>query len=470
MRQLFRRTIRRLLGLQALEATIAKLQQELAETKGGVSAAQGQVGEILSHMIALRHELSAKMRGEPSAELGAIQHELAETKGGVSATQGQVGEILSHMIVLRGELSDKLGATHRVPDNVQSYPQVEVATAWGKQRGELARALDSLGQRCLATESCSKGEQTALAHCYALAADLVTKYWGRDGYPPPDLYPDDDFTLDYAIRHNIFLAGGGDEAEAAADAPRVPWRDLFRDPDCGVFLVLGQSNAANHGERTYSPKHAVYSFDFLRFRCVRANDPLGGSSGNGGSIWSRLGDLLVERGVYRSVLFVPLAFGGNFVTDMIPGGSKHGRTTLALSRLMKALGRAPLPLSAVFWQQGEAEANHTTMSAVVYQAHLRHVVADLRSQGVFAPVFVAASTYCEAGPHPFHNAEQIRGAQLAAVDRSTGFFPGPDVDAITGDGRYDQCHLSDAGLHRCAELWFDALAPRRKLLIKSADH
>jgi hypothetical protein len=421
MRQLVRRMIRRSLGLQPLEAGIAKLQQELAETKGGVSSTQGQVGEILSHMIVLRRELFAKIY--------------------------KIDEILQ---------------------NVQRQQAVEAAATRDRQRRELALALGSLGQRCLAAGSCAEGEAAALSNYYALAADLVTKHWNCDGCPLPDLYPDDDFTLGYTFRRDIFVPGEGNEAEAPADAPDVPWRELFCDRDCGVFLVLGQSNAANHGERTYSPKHAVYSFDFLRFRCVRADDPLGGASGNGGSIWSRLGDLLVERGVYRSVLFVPLAFGGNFVADLIPGGSRHGRTTLALSRLTKALDRLPLPFSAVLWQQGEAEANHTTMSAVAYQAHLHDIIADLRSRGVFAPVFIATATYCEAGPHPFHNAEQIRGAQLAAIDPSAGFFPGPDVDAIVGDGRYDQCHLSDAGLHRCAELWFDTLAPRRNLLIKPA--
>ena len=412
--------MRRLLGLRPLEAGIANLQQELAETKGGVSGTQGQVGEILSHVIAQRGELAAK---------------LANVVGRLDAFE-----------------------------NLQHYRD-DPAVLSRTQRRKLARKLDALGIRCLA-EASPHEEAAALSHWYALAADMVTKYWGRDGCPPPDPYPDDDFTMDYAIRRNIFVPGPGNEADVADDALRVPWRELLCGDDCGVFLVLGQSNAANHGERTYAPKHAVYNFDFLRFCCVRANDPLGGASGNGGSVWSRLGDLLVDRGVFRSVVFVPVAVGGSFVTDLIPGGSKHGRTMLALSRLSKALGDLPLPFSAVLWQQGEAEANHTTMSAAAYQAHLRDIAADLRGCGVFAPMFVAVATYCEAGPHPFNNAAQIRDAQLTVTDRSVGFFPGPDVDAVTADGRYDGCHLSEAGLQRCAELWFEVLAPRRNLLVK----
>jgi|GEM_PF-4159824 len=425
MRQFIRKNIRRILGLQALETAVADLTRELAETKGGVSATQGQVGEILSHMIVLRQELAVKLR-----EITVQQQRLRDAESIKGAT----------------------AEADRTP---------------GEQARKVARALDSLGGRCL-VEASPSHEGAALACWYALAADLVAQFWGHDGCPPPDPYPDDDFTLDYAIQRNVFVPGPGNEADAASDARRVPWRQLFGEPDCGVFLVCGQSNAANHGEGTYAPKHAVYNFDFLRFRCVRADDPLGGASGNGGSIWSRLGDLLVERGVFRSVVFVPIAVGGSFVTDLVPGGSKHGRTTLALSRLMKALGQLPLPFSAVLWQQGEAEANHTAMSAAAYQAHLRDVVADLRSRGVFAPVFVAAATYCEAGPHPFDNAAQIRDAQLAVADPSAGFFPGPDVDTVAGDGRYDRCHLSEAGLQRCAELWFEVLAPRGSLLLKPA--
>src|SRR5690349_1274834 len=107
IRQFIRKTIRRILGLQALETAVADLTRELAETKGGVSGTQGQVGEILSHMIVLRHELAAK---------------LAELTGRLEALQQR----------------------HREPDLLKG-------TAAGNDGGdercrELARALDSLGR------------------------------------------------------------------------------------------------------------------------------------------------------------------------------------------------------------------------------------------------------------------------------------------------------------------------------------
>ena len=144
IRQLIRKTIRRILGLQALETAVADLTRELAETKGGVSGTQGQVGEILSHMIVLRHELAAK---------------LAELTGRLEALQQR----------------------HREPDILKG-------TAAGngggdERRRELARALDSLGRKCL-VEASPHAEAAAFAHWYALAADLVAKHWDRDGCPP----------------------------------------------------------------------------------------------------------------------------------------------------------------------------------------------------------------------------------------------------------------------------------------------
>ena len=41
------------------------------------------------------------------------------------------------------------------------------------------------------------------------------------------------------------------EVEVDPGQPSLPWRQLFSDPDCGIFLVLGQSNAANHGDTLY---------------------------------------------------------------------------------------------------------------------------------------------------------------------------------------------------------------------------
>jgi hypothetical protein len=320
--------------------------------------------------------------------------------------------------------------------------------------------LDNLAQRCLMAAPTSEARQ--LASHYALASERLRKEWA--GAWPPDPFPGDDGTIDFAVKSGVFVPGN--EVDVPAETLPLPWRPLLADPDCGVFLVVGQSNAANSGETPYACRREVFTLDFLRLRCFAAADPLPGCSAWGGSVWSRLGDKLIEQGLFRRVLFAPIAFGGSFITDWLPGGSMHRRTELLMSRLHKYRGaRGLLPFTAVLWQQGEAEANHTSMTAEAYREHFRDWASDLRRWGVFAPIFVARATLCDSPPHPCENRPAIRAAQDAVLDARSAILAGPDTDSIAGAGRYDGCHFSASGLERCAELWLDILKQWRPLLL-----
>jgi hypothetical protein len=436
MRRLVKRAIRRILsagGYAIVDAaTLNQLQQTQAETK---------------------------------STLNQLQQTQAETKAGVSALQSQASALQSHLgelLRLVGEIQELQRESLRVHANIENTLRPQ-----NIRIRELPYQLDFAATRCrrIAETEDPNDERNGLAVHYARSANLASAHWMRQGKFLHDPYPDDDLTLDYTFRKNIYVVGPGNEVEINAYEP-VPWRHLFTDPDCGVFLILGQSNAANHSNSSYSPQQEVYSLDFLRMTCSRACDPLPGASGTGGSVWSRLGDLLVKRKVYRRVLFVPLAFGGSFIVDWLPGGSKHSRVALALSRLAKEVCLPLLPFSAVLWQQGEAEANHTQMSPLTYQEHFRCLVAELRSNRVFAPVFVARTTICEAGAHLYQNHAAIREAQLTLPDAAKGIFPGPDIDMVGIEERFDGCHFSDRGAHHCAELWLEVLSVRRCLLEK----
>lgn len=434
-------------SLIALQSASAELIREVAETKGGVSALQGESGETLSHIVVMRRELG---------------RELEQTKGGVSGLQGQSGEILSHLIALRREING-LGAGI----STNAAPGLPRPNGWADRIIALPRQLDRIAMEYLqpngAPELCE--ERRALAQHYALLANLVSQEWVQKRQLPGDPYPDDDLTVEYA--RPVLATNLGPEIEVDTAEPWVPWRHLWADPDCAIFLVLGQSNAANHGEVRYAAEREVYSLDFLRMRCTRAADPLAGASGTGGSIWPRLGDRLIEKGLCRRVLFVPLAFEGSFITHWIPGGPMHNRTALALSRLRKELGSPALAFSAVLWQQGEAEASSTKMSARAYKMHFHDIVGDLRAGGVFAPVFPAVATTCEAGGRPQLNIAAIREAQLGLAEPAGGIFAGPDTDSLGAEFRFDSCHFSGPGLDRCAALWCDVLSARWSLLARA---
>jgi hypothetical protein len=368
----------------------------------------------------------------------------------------------SQLLQLRGQLAHVLS---QPPAGAQPVP----ATAPGPAQpsvlrdvtSDLPKRLDALSGRLLvrsADSPESADRLRALAQFYAASATLVSRFppSAEDSVPP-----DDSGTAEDAIRAGVWIPGN----EVELGEPIVaPWRHLFDDPDTGVFLVMGQSNAANHGNRRHTANDRVFSFDFFRMQATVASDPLPGASGSGGSVWTRLGDRLINEGVFKRVLFIPIAFGGTYVADWAPNGSMNRRTAFALGRLRRALGVPVINVSAVLWQQGEAEANHTQMSAEQYRHAFHEVVADLRARGVFAPVIAACSTVCEAGERTHDNAEEIRKALRGLDDPASGLLRGPDTDVIGHEDRYDRCHLAESGLNRCAELWFGSIRRDRALL------
>ncbi|HTI85961.1 MAG TPA: sialate O-acetylesterase [Alphaproteobacteria bacterium] len=376
----------------------------------------------------------------------------------------------SQLLQLRGQLGQALSApvvdAAPQPVVVPAFPAQDPATASLLQLPavDLPKRLDALSGRLLARSADapeSADRLRALAQFYAASATLVSRY------PSPlhdALPPDDNGTAEDAIRAGVWIPGN--EVEVTGEQVVAPWRLLFDDPETGVFLVMGQSNAANHGDRRHTANDRVFSFDFFRVQATVASDPLPGASGSGGSVWTRLGDRLINEGVFKRVLFIPIAFGGTYVADWAPNGSMNRRTAFALGRLRRALGTRIINVSAVLWQQGEAEANHTTMSAEQYQHAFQEVVADLRARGVFAPVMAACSTLCEAGERTHDNADEIRKALRGLDDPASGLLRGPDTDVIGHEDRYDRCHLADSGLSRCADLWFAAIRRDRPLLEK----
>src|SRR4051812_46962204 len=79
--------------------------------------------------------------------------------------------------------------------------------------------------------------------------------------------------------------------------------------DTVVLLVMGQSNAANAGETLYAT-HCENTFNFYEGKLYPLADPLKGANGEGGSVWSRLADKIVENNIARTVIIAPCAVGG----------------------------------------------------------------------------------------------------------------------------------------------------------------
>jgi hypothetical protein len=218
-----------------------------------------------------------------------------------------------------------------------------------------------------------------------------------------------------------------------------------------VILGLGQSNIANECDPNalYEAKGNVYNFNFFDGKCYPAKDPLLGSSHDRSNLMTRLGDLLVERGNYQSVLLVPIAHGGTFISEWSPAGRMFPRIQATIERL----GNQQTRITHILWQQGEAESGASNPDPEEWARHFSAMTDAIRSAGVEAPIYVAQCTICCNDPN-----ETIRAAQRRVVNPAAGILPGPDIDLIGHDERYDGCHLSGVGLQRAAELWYEALS------------
>lgn len=220
--------------------------------------------------------------------------------------------------------------------------------------------------------------------------------------------------------------------------------------DCGdlssmrVFLVLGQSNAANHGDAPAASSHGLV---WSENACFALTDPLPGGTGAGGSIWPRFADAWFARTGERS-LFVVLAIDATTVGEWATNPHLVRRQEALLS-LLHEHGLRP---DAVLWQQGEADARRST-AAADYAESLGVVIARLRAGGVSGPVFLAHSTRCRS-----EAAEPIRAAVDSLIDGPRAILAGPDTDRLGLALRHDACHFGAEGLAQAAAAWVEAVA------------
>jgi hypothetical protein len=213
-------------------------------------------------------------------------------------------------------------------------------------------------------------------------------------------------------------------------------------------LAFGQSNAANFGENPWTAGEAV--FNFYKGKLYAAQDPLLGADGDGGSVWTRLGDRLIATKRYDAVVWLTLGVGGSAIARWTAGGDLHSRLLEAL-RDVQSHG---LPMTCMLWHQGEQDAMLQT-SKEAYKKRFTDMVSSIRQHGGAAPIYVAVATRCQK----LRAHEEIRQAQHELVDPGKGLYAGPDTDILDLRYRYDGCHFSDEGLDRYAELWLEKLVP-----------
>jgi hypothetical protein len=257
--------------------------------------------------------------------------------------------------------------------------------------------------------------------------------------------PDDLYTFDQVGR-----LASGDHKKAAA-CPQQTDRTA-------VLLLIGQSNAGNHGGQRFHSEHDEKVVNFFDGRCYISASPLLGSDGIGGEYWTQLGNLLLDRGSFDQVILAPAAITGSEVSRCGPGGDLNGIVTDTASQLQ----RRGYLVTHVLWVQGEIDYVKGT-NEKDYRDRFLSLVSSLRSHGVAAPVYVAVATKClgaSNGGTRFHSADNaVARAQLALPDPGANLRSGVNSDALLGDlDRYDDCHFGSSGEQKVARAWADLLS------------
>lgn len=179
-----------------------------------------------------------------------------------------------------------------------------------------------------------------------------------------------------------------------------------------------------------------------------------GATGEGGSVWTRLGDKLIHAGMAEQVTIVPIGVGGVRVGAWAKGGELYDLLVRTVDRLVKE----EITPDYILWHQGETD-NILNTSKEEYIRLFETIREVFRSRGVQAPILVAQASY-----HPDcleednGNSAEIRDAQKALADKYVDIASGPDTDRLDQLWqRADGIHFSWKGQELHAEGWLDCL-------------
>lgn len=265
-----------------------------------------------------------------------------------------------------------------------------------------------------------------------------------------------------------------------------------------VFLVAGQSNAANHGEVGATPwfadaKHRAIDPDNAgTWTQLQARMPYATPKemSTTGSPWVSFANELSSRLGGVPVALLNVAFGGSALEFWEQGHSENLFSRLVVARQtlsrLNTNGSNTCSFRAVLWHQGESNAErdfgvgtngqYGPPDRKWYAQALTKVAKDFGQTGCTQPWMVASASWLDLGNRindkkdpttKFRAETEVRKGQRYLWSRSPlnaqepVFKAGPDTDLMNGETpahgapgyRFDGIHMSRAGLELHGKLW-----------------
>ena len=259
---------------------------------------------------------------------------------------------------------------------------------------------------------------------------------------------------------SVFLGHANAQLVAMPTDADTAWQvslsNLQPDGKTMIALTFGQSNAANNGQNPYTPHNAAV-YNYYGGKLYKAKDPLFGATREKGSVWSRLGDMLIDSGLYTKVIFIPIAVGGSEIACWTSGDCFK-----KLQQTLNMLDSQHIHLTHIFWHQGETDNLKNTREAT-YKEQLGMILKKLRKTQS-ADLYVSIASYHPgATSKPLGVDTVIQKAQQSFINENKGVLQGPDTDVlIHAIHRYDGVHFSDFGMNAFAQLWWKAIVNKNE--------
>jgi hypothetical protein len=213
-----------------------------------------------------------------------------------------------------------------------------------------------------------------------------------------------------------------------------------------VFITAGQSNSANHGETPTTPADPRVGA-WANPGWQHAVDPQPIATGDGGSPWPTLGDLLAER-FDVPIGLISVGSGGTSVDQWRPYATDqlYQRLLLALDEVGSAGARA------ILWHQGESDAAKG-VAAADYASQLQEVIDATRADsGWPVPWGIARAAFLPGLTGA--SIQAVVDGQQQVIDQDPLTFGGPTTEDMLGtEWRYDNVHFNVPGLVEHAKRW-----------------
>lgn len=212
------------------------------------------------------------------------------------------------------------------------------------------------------------------------------------------------------------------------------------------ILIIGQSISSNCNEYVYGPVDNVFQIG-KDGMLKAARDPFEWADCSKGAMWMPLGKKMIEAGIAKKVIFMPIGVAGTRVEDWQEGGAAFGKLTNALS-LIKVQG---LSFDFAFWHQGSSNVG---TDKVVYVERLRSVLEYVNSKVKIKRWLIAVHSRCAGAYDSGIESAQIVFGNAPQLNR----YLGPNNNLLGNEYRYDSCHLNQKGQEKMASMWLDSIS------------